>query len=336
MDLALAAGARVLRHDWQDDFAAARNLGLDAARADWILYIDADERLVLPDDGPLSRWLPQDGPDAPIAGVVRFAPRSGYTRYREWRLFRNDPRLRFAGRFHETVVPAIRRLSDTTGRSVVQTAVAIDHLGYDADCPAKQARNLCLLRLALADDPGRVYCWHHLAETLLSVGDRDAALAAAAQGLAVAGSAHDEDQRCAASLLRQLVARDLLHRGQPASAYLANSLDRCPGDHALRLMLAQAVLAEGDAATALSLAHDLLSVDPDALFAGRLAFDRRIFGDAAIEVAALALDRLGHRALSAQGIALAARGTAAAQPVRQAAQALVARAMIPAPMAGGG
>src|SRR3954465_9718832 len=43
--IAESFGARVLHHPWTGDFANARNLGLDAARGRWILYIDADERL---------------------------------------------------------------------------------------------------------------------------------------------------------------------------------------------------------------------------------------------------------------------------------------------------
>jgi len=37
-------GARVFEFAWCDDFAAARNHGLERCRGDWILYIDADER----------------------------------------------------------------------------------------------------------------------------------------------------------------------------------------------------------------------------------------------------------------------------------------------------
>src|SRR5690606_29929897 len=39
-------GARLLHHEWNGDFSAARNRALDAVSGDWILYIDADERLV--------------------------------------------------------------------------------------------------------------------------------------------------------------------------------------------------------------------------------------------------------------------------------------------------
>src|SRR5437764_6936259 len=38
-------GAVVLHHEWTGNFSEARNLGLDRATGEWILYIDADERL---------------------------------------------------------------------------------------------------------------------------------------------------------------------------------------------------------------------------------------------------------------------------------------------------
>src|SRR5712692_10620838 len=38
-------GARVLQHVWDDDFAAARNCAVTAASEDWMLALDADERL---------------------------------------------------------------------------------------------------------------------------------------------------------------------------------------------------------------------------------------------------------------------------------------------------
>jgi glycosyltransferase involved in cell wall biosynthesis len=44
-ELAAALGARVLHTPWQDDFAAARNVALEAACADWILTLDADQQL---------------------------------------------------------------------------------------------------------------------------------------------------------------------------------------------------------------------------------------------------------------------------------------------------
>ena len=46
-DIARDHGALVIEQPWQNDFAAVRNTGLGRASGDWILYIDADERLQL-------------------------------------------------------------------------------------------------------------------------------------------------------------------------------------------------------------------------------------------------------------------------------------------------
>ena len=46
VDLAESLGARVIRSTWRDDFSKARNLGLEAASCDWILCLDADEKLM--------------------------------------------------------------------------------------------------------------------------------------------------------------------------------------------------------------------------------------------------------------------------------------------------
>ena len=43
--LAEAAGAKVVRHAWDDDFAAARNAALEHVRDGYVLVLDADERL---------------------------------------------------------------------------------------------------------------------------------------------------------------------------------------------------------------------------------------------------------------------------------------------------
>ena len=43
--LAETSGARVVFRAWDNDFAAQRNFGLSQTEADWVLYLDADERL---------------------------------------------------------------------------------------------------------------------------------------------------------------------------------------------------------------------------------------------------------------------------------------------------
>ena len=45
VELAEKAGARVAFRAWTNDFSAQRNFALEQTTADWVLYLDADERL---------------------------------------------------------------------------------------------------------------------------------------------------------------------------------------------------------------------------------------------------------------------------------------------------
>lgn len=304
VDIAAAtSGVRLLHHRWSDDFAAARNQALDAVRSDWVLYIDADERLRLPAGGSVRDYI---DPRA-IAGLVRFRPKTGYTRYHEWRLFRSDPRLRFAGRIHETMNPAIRAISASEGLPIVGTEVEIDHLGYDGNQTHKHGRNLALLQRAVRATPDRVYCWYHLAETLGALGRGEEARAAAMEGLAAAAHDASNEQRAAASLISQFLARREIERGGNPLALIDAALARMPDDHALHFLRGRALLNDGQPLDALAIAERLREVDPDSLTGGLLAFDRRIFGEKACELAALACLRLGRRLEAAAHFAMAAR-----------------------------
>ena len=45
VELARSLGAQVVYRAWDEDFAAQRNFALTQAKGDWILYLDADERI---------------------------------------------------------------------------------------------------------------------------------------------------------------------------------------------------------------------------------------------------------------------------------------------------
>ena len=45
VELAKKNGARVVFREWDNDFAAQRNFALTKTDADWVLYLDADERM---------------------------------------------------------------------------------------------------------------------------------------------------------------------------------------------------------------------------------------------------------------------------------------------------
>lgn len=177
VELARAHGARVERFTWIDDFAAARNAALAAIRGEWVLVIDADERLapgaadairavIAAPAPPRTLWLPLiESVDA--TGAVLGADHMP-------RLWRHDPALRFAGRVHEQLV------ADGPLRHVVADAIRLIHLGYDpaiTTARAKRARNRALLLAEQAERPADLGVAYHLAKEDYAAGDDAAALA---------------------------------------------------------------------------------------------------------------------------------------------------------------
>lgn len=148
-------GARVVEFPWRDDFAAARNAGLDHMSTPWVFWMDADDRLDDENRGRL-RALFESLPDANIGYAMRcFSPweqsntRASYTEH--LRLFRNLPAIRWQGRAHEQIRKAVL----DSGGEVRNTDVTIRHLGYrDAQTRQQKAqRNLRILLKQHTDNP---------------------------------------------------------------------------------------------------------------------------------------------------------------------------------------
>jgi tetratricopeptide (TPR) repeat protein len=160
-EIAREHGARVTEFVWIDDFAAARNAAIEAANSDWILMLDADERLD-PVSGPLLRKLvaktaPHVHAIAPrIENWSLDGSRASSTTTAVPRFFPRRTDLRFVGAIHEV----IKYLPDPD-RTMAFPApeLRIIHYGYDAQVyqeRRKDARNLALLEREAAgtnDDP---------------------------------------------------------------------------------------------------------------------------------------------------------------------------------------
>jgi len=219
--LAAEAGATVLHHPWNDDFAAARNASLEAASGDWILVLDADE-LVSPD---LARSIREAAVDAG-AGAATVAMRNqmphGHVREtRLLRMFRRDPAIRFRHAIHEDASEAVRSFLARTGLEQRHLAGWVDHLGYvraRAAAKEKKARDVGLLEKALAADPGDLYAHFKRLEQARFWGDR--ALWWRAAGDAGAAIRAAPERLLAAHYGGELVAlvADGLHRGAPREA----------------------------------------------------------------------------------------------------------------------
>jgi glycosyltransferase involved in cell wall biosynthesis len=293
-EIAREFGARVVDRPWTDDFAAARNASVDASRGEWILYIDADETVVAFERGEVERELADL---RRAAYTVLFRPSKGYTRYREHRVFRNRPDLRFAGLIHESLIPALEALRAREGLEIGASAIALDHHGYGAESARKTARDIPLLRKRLAAEPGHVYSWAHLGSALLAAGEERPAEDAWRRGIAVARAIVRRTPT--ESLPYLYLARMLVDRKRDAGDLIEESLRLFPENHALAWLAGRQLVERGCFEAAMPHFARLAAVDPDRLDSETLAYDASIFGANAHAALGLCAFRLGRYAESA-------------------------------------
>ena len=271
-EIARSFGADVFDFPWRGDFAAARNAVLDRARGDWMLYIDADERLDPIDSASLRAAL--NAPEM-LAATVRFFPRTGFTAYREYRLFRRATDIRFTGVIHETVRPALYKRIADSGGYIGESAVTFRHVGYDGPQTHKLDRNESLLRAQIASNPGRAYLHWHLGTVRRDRGALDEAQAHWREGARLAGAAASidpADAMCAIELIKHDLAR-----GQDVLADI-EAAEELFSDNLMLLWLRAKALVAANRCEEAAMAFDRLArIDPDHLVAP-ISYDRRIFG----------------------------------------------------------
>ncbi len=254
-------GARVVRFPWVDDFAAARNAGLDAADRAWVLWLDADDRLDQANRDKL-RTLLAGLRDDNAAYVFRQRNRLDQAPgepvvFDRIHLFRNRPDVRWERRVHEQILPAIER----TGAEVRWADVAFEHSGYaeQGRHRGKAERNLRLLRIEAAERPGDAFTQFNLAWTLHSLGREAEALPCWEASLAASPPT--------VSYLRKLYAlwsRDLHALGRPAEALAVcrEGTARFADDVELLFLEALLLREAGDPAGAEAALRRLLAAEP--------------------------------------------------------------------------
>lgn len=161
-EIAQEHGARVFDFTWTGSFSDARNESLRHATSDWVLWLDADEHLVV-EDGPRLRELARrtwvEGFQIAETHFIGAGDGSTVT-HSPIRLFQRRPDYVWRGTVHEQVAWAMP--SWLPGR-IQHSNVRVDHYGYLASVVedrSKVERNLELLMAQVAQERTAFTCFN--------------------------------------------------------------------------------------------------------------------------------------------------------------------------------
>jgi tetratricopeptide (TPR) repeat protein len=271
--LAREQGARVVASPWNDDFAAARNRSIAEATGEWVLVLDADERLFprhfeavrrliantraralqifvrhYTDDSTLMNWQPMDPAQAESRGFC------GCFDSPQVRLFRRRPEIRFEGIVHETVVPSLERHALPTYRA----DVLIHHYKECRPAERKRARNLLIFELSrrrTESESRDADVWRQRAMAALDVGENTDAVTALERAIELAPDRRDLHYQLGAVLI-------LIGQAERACVRHRRALERFPDEPELVQSLGDACLAAGRLGDASEAYARSLELDP--------------------------------------------------------------------------
>lgn len=160
IEIAEAFGAKIYHHPWQNNFSLHRNQSIGYATGDWILQIDADERLEAKSRDKLLPLL-QSAPEN-VHGycvIIQDYKKNGSqsVRFNYPRIFRNHVGVHYEAAVHNQVI--------LEGK-VDYSAVQLNHFGYDLDPVSmlkKFRRSVRLLRREARENPDDPRAFYYLA-----------------------------------------------------------------------------------------------------------------------------------------------------------------------------
>ncbi len=173
--IAESFGAQIRPFTWCDDFAVARNAALSYAQGDWILVLDADERL-LPEIVPDLRAAVRSA-DTLVVNLLRQevgARQAPYSLIS--RLFRRRADIVFTRPYHELIDDSVLAIMQREpGWRVVDLAtVAIAHTGYQPAVMAQRQKGDRARRIMsgyLRQHPDDAYICNKLGALYLDTGE---------------------------------------------------------------------------------------------------------------------------------------------------------------------
>ena len=227
------AGARVIHHRWNDDFAAARNAAVEQVEDGFVLLLDADERLAPGSADVLRAEVEKDEIDCgllPLYNADRIDATAeevldGSARLSGpvllGRLMRRTPDLRWEGIVHEHVTQWA--LKNNRRKELDAPIVHYGAVPSVREEKRKDERNLRLLERRCKQDAGNPAALGYLCQELIKAGKTERALRTAEKAWRVVEKLHKRSGPSPDAVLpATLLAHLWLHEGRldPARAVL--------------------------------------------------------------------------------------------------------------------
>ncbi|KPL57696.1 TPR domain-containing glycosyltransferase [Rossellomorea vietnamensis] len=180
-EIAASYGAKVIEAPWENDFSKARNISLEHAKTDWILYLDADE-VLHGESKQFRQFLSSSNMEAYRILIESYTGSLPHQKvqHSSIRMFRARKEYEFTGPIHEDIIPSINSFTSSNTDLIGDFPVLIRHYGYQAGHPKtneKLLRNLEILQTFLAGNQDHPYYTYHLGLTYAQLGNFNQAVA---------------------------------------------------------------------------------------------------------------------------------------------------------------
>ena len=173
VEIAESFGAKVVHFPWNGSFSDARNVSIDNATGDWVMYLDADEHLESEDAPKLRELLGRtwrEGFNLVETNYTGGEDTGSATTHLALRLWRRRPEYRFEGRIHEQKTHTMPMY---LAERFETTTIRVRHYGYLNQRIAskeKSQRNIELLEQEARENPSP-FNDYNLGSEYLALGD---------------------------------------------------------------------------------------------------------------------------------------------------------------------
>jgi glycosyltransferase involved in cell wall biosynthesis len=152
------------------DFSAIRNYADSLATGDWILTLDADER-IKPEYVNLLKNLIAQNPEivAYEFTMFNYSNNNTYSCHRRFKAYKNKIGIHYSGKIHETIGDSVK------GKTAL-APIPVVHLGYvnrEKNLEKAYERNIPILEREVEKDPTNYFYLYYLGKSYMGMGDKD-------------------------------------------------------------------------------------------------------------------------------------------------------------------